>query len=71
MEKQYICQITGSIIPPERVEALQQMDVPEDEYTIVQVSPIQRKREAPSIGVSKNNDLDAEIVEVLQNVLVG
>ena len=68
--KEYKCFITGSIIPPERVEALQEMGVPEDEYTIVQVSPIQRKREAPSIGVSKH-EIDEEIVEVLQDVLVG
>ena len=71
MEKQYICCITGSIVPPERVDALQEMNIPEDEYTLVSVSTIIRKHEAASVGISKQELEDEDFSTVVSEDLVG
>ena len=42
MDKQYTCCVTGSVVPVERAEFLINMGIPEDELTVVSVSPIQR-----------------------------
>ena len=71
MEKQYLCHITGSIVPAERVEALREMGVSEDEYTIVTVSTIGRKHEAASVGISKQELEDDDFSTVVSEDLVG
>ena len=47
------------------------MDVSEDEYTIVSASTITRKRQAPSIGISKQELDDEDFSTVTNEILVG
>lgn len=70
-EKEYRCCITGSLIDSSRLEALQEMGVHPDEYTIVSVSPIQKRREAPSVGISRYEIVDEEVTEAITEELVG
>ena len=51
---QPVCVITGQVIPPERVEALEFLGVPQDQWTVVTASTVQKKK---AVIASENWDL--------------
>lgn len=42
--KKYYCKISGQLIPPDRVEALKFLEVPESEWTLKEYSEVRRKQ---------------------------
>lgn len=44
MEKVYLCVVSGKAIPPERVEALRELGVPETQWTTVDNSLTKKKK---------------------------
>ena len=44
MKKKYYCTVSKQEIPPERVEALRILEVPEDEWTLKEYSQCRKKK---------------------------
>ena len=69
--KEYVCCVTGSLIPSARVKALQFLGISEDEYTIVSASSTKRiKLQTERCSWDTETD-NANVGQVLETILTS
>jgi hypothetical protein len=64
-KKKYVCSVSGKVIPAMRVEYLMESGLPEDKWTTVEHSQVQRKKGIYMGGTASSEDDIGEAGELV------